>query len=195
MERESMEFDVVIVGAGPAGLSTACQLIKLAQEKEALEVHVAKANAVLGQGKQPTIFNLEMLYIAGESEADTKTRLEAMYLEIRQMGDRQRAMAVDSQADDGLANAGEVAEHRAQEAAGGGAGPGANLGGGGGPPSAGDGGMGRRSNGGTHTPPGGGLDSDDDDDKSQRRSRSPANRKTGEEHKDRASKGKGGTTE
>ena len=34
MERESMEFDVVIVGAGPAGLSTACQLMKLAQENE-----------------------------------------------------------------------------------------------------------------------------------------------------------------
>jgi len=34
MERESMEFDVVIVGAGPAGLSTACQLMKLAQEKD-----------------------------------------------------------------------------------------------------------------------------------------------------------------
>ncbi|TYK66391.1 electron transfer flavoprotein-ubiquinone oxidoreductase [Colwellia echini] len=34
MERESMEFDVVIVGAGPAGLSTACQLMQLAQEKQ-----------------------------------------------------------------------------------------------------------------------------------------------------------------
>ena len=32
MERESMEFDVVIVGAGPAGLSTAIRLAQLAQE-------------------------------------------------------------------------------------------------------------------------------------------------------------------
>jgi len=33
-ERESMEFDVVVVGAGPAGLSTACRLMQLAAEKE-----------------------------------------------------------------------------------------------------------------------------------------------------------------
>jgi len=33
-ERESMEVDVVIVGAGPAGLSAACKLVQLAQEKE-----------------------------------------------------------------------------------------------------------------------------------------------------------------
>ncbi|MEM7193742.1 MAG: electron transfer flavoprotein-ubiquinone oxidoreductase [Pseudomonadota bacterium] len=34
MERESMEVDVVIVGAGPSGLSAACRLMQLAQEND-----------------------------------------------------------------------------------------------------------------------------------------------------------------
>jgi len=33
MERESMEFDVVVVGAGPSGLATAIRLMQLNQEK------------------------------------------------------------------------------------------------------------------------------------------------------------------
>lgn len=39
MQRESMEVDVVIVGAGPAGLSAACRLLQLATEAE-LELSV-----------------------------------------------------------------------------------------------------------------------------------------------------------
>ena len=34
MEREAMEFDVVIVGAGPAGLSAAIRVMQIAQETE-----------------------------------------------------------------------------------------------------------------------------------------------------------------
>lgn len=48
MERESMEFDVVIVGAGPAGLSTACRLMQQANEndKELMVCVVEKGSEV-----------------------------------------------------------------------------------------------------------------------------------------------------
>ena len=48
IERESMEVDVVIVGAGPAGLSTGCRLMQLAQEhgKEISVVVLEKGSEV-----------------------------------------------------------------------------------------------------------------------------------------------------
>ncbi|MDA1372670.1 MAG: electron transfer flavoprotein-ubiquinone oxidoreductase [Proteobacteria bacterium] len=48
MQRESMEVDVVIVGAGPAGLSTACRLLQMAKsaEKELSVCILEKGSAV-----------------------------------------------------------------------------------------------------------------------------------------------------
>lgn len=49
MERESMEFDVVIVGAGPAGLATACRLMQISQDSgQALSVCVVEKGSEVG---------------------------------------------------------------------------------------------------------------------------------------------------
>ncbi|HZD53334.1 MAG TPA: NAD(P)/FAD-dependent oxidoreductase, partial [Woeseiaceae bacterium] len=48
-ERESMEFDVVIVGGGPSGLAAACRLAQLAQEHgQELDVVVIEKGSEIG---------------------------------------------------------------------------------------------------------------------------------------------------
>jgi electron-transferring-flavoprotein dehydrogenase len=49
MEREVMEFDVIVVGAGPSGLSTACKLKQLANENnQELNVCVLEKGSEVG---------------------------------------------------------------------------------------------------------------------------------------------------
>ena len=48
-ERESMEFDVVIVGGGPSGLATACRLMQLSKESQSeISVVVVEKGSEIG---------------------------------------------------------------------------------------------------------------------------------------------------
>ena len=49
MQRESMEVDVAIVGAGPAGLATACRLLQMAKAaKKEISVCVLEKGSEVG---------------------------------------------------------------------------------------------------------------------------------------------------
>ncbi len=63
IERESMEFDVVIVGAGPAGLSTAIKLAQIAkqQEKETTICVVEKGSEVGAHILSGAVFEVRAL--------------------------------------------------------------------------------------------------------------------------------------
>ncbi|WP_434950099.1 electron transfer flavoprotein-ubiquinone oxidoreductase [Shewanella sp. HL-SH4] len=63
MERESMEFDVVIVGAGPAGLATACRLMQISKdaEKEITVCVVEKGSEVGAHILSGAVFQPEVL--------------------------------------------------------------------------------------------------------------------------------------
>lgn len=63
MERESMEFDVVIVGAGPAGLATACRLMQISQDsgKEITVCVVEKGSEVGAHILSGAVFETKVL--------------------------------------------------------------------------------------------------------------------------------------
>ncbi|MEE9311431.1 MAG: NAD(P)-binding protein, partial [Planctomycetota bacterium] len=78
MERESMEYDVVIVGAGPAGLSAACRLRQLNPETTVCVVEKGSevgAHILSGAVFEPTALN-ELFPDWKEQGAPLRTRVD-----------------------------------------------------------------------------------------------------------------------
>ena len=84
MERESMEFDVVIVGAGPAGLSTACRLMQIALEKdqELMVCVVEKGSEVGAHILSGAVFETRAL---DELFPDWKEKVHPLTPQLKQM--------------------------------------------------------------------------------------------------------------
>ena len=82
LERESMEVDVVIVGAGPAGLSAACRLMQLAeqQEKELSIVVLEKGSEVGAHILSGALFEPRAL---NELFPDWKEREAPLHTEVK----------------------------------------------------------------------------------------------------------------
>ena len=82
LERESMEVDVVIVGAGPAGLSAACRLMQLAeqQEKELSVVVLEKGSEVGAHILSGALFEPRAL---NELFPDWKEREAPLHTEVK----------------------------------------------------------------------------------------------------------------
>ena len=81
-ERESMEVDVVVVGAGPAGLSAACRLMQLAeqQEKELSVVVLEKGSEVGAHILSGALFEPRAL---NELFPDWKERKAPLHTEVK----------------------------------------------------------------------------------------------------------------
>ena len=81
-ERESMEVDVVIVGAGPAGLSAACRLMQLSeqQEKELSVVVLEKGSEVGAHILSGALFEPRAL---NELFPDWKEREAPLHTEVK----------------------------------------------------------------------------------------------------------------
>ncbi len=80
MERESMEFDVVIVGAGPAGLATACRLMQISKDanKEITVCVVEKGSEVGAHILSGAVFEphvLDELFSDWRDDAPLKTKV------------------------------------------------------------------------------------------------------------------------